>query len=199
MTESLISFGTNLTQGDADVRTTLVKVLTDLTTIPNTILIQKSRNYDTPAWPIGSGPDFVNAAFRIRSSISPSKLLAELHRIERKHGRERTKRWGVRTCDLDLLMYGDQVRPDARTIRQLMAQTDEDAAREWPETLTLPHPRMHRRAFVLLPLMDIAPDWRHPLLEKTVRQLVSELPADTLAGISAREEAEDEDPPYSTE
>jgi len=117
-----------------------------------------SRFVETsPVGPAGQGL-YVNAAVEIETTLAPHELLAVLMDVERQLGRDRSReqRWGARTCDLDLLLYGQTVldTPD----------------------LTIPHPRMHQRKFVLEPLNDIAPQAVHPLLGKTITQLLSELP-----------------------
>ncbi len=102
-------------------------------------------------------PNYLNGAVELETTLSPAELLAVLQRIEATQGRDREseQRWGPRTCDLDLLMMEDFV-----------LATDE---------LTIPHPRMHLRGFVLEPLAQIAPEAMHPVLMKTVAELLAEL------------------------
>jgi 2-amino-4-hydroxy-6-hydroxymethyldihydropteridine diphosphokinase len=108
-------------------------------------------------------PAFVNAAVLLETELAPLCLLDALLGIERCFGRDRVAGppKGPRTLDLDLLMYGDSVPGD-----QVL---DEPG-------LTLPHPAMHQRRFVLAPLQEIAPEWRHPVLRRTIRELLAGLP-----------------------
>ncbi len=110
--------------------------------------------------PVGGPPDqpkYLNAAAEIQTTLGPQELLAALHEIEQSLGRDRAaeQRWGPRTCDLDILLIGELVMETAE--------------------LTIPHPRMHERRFVLEPLAQIAPNAMHPVLKKTVVQLLCEL------------------------
>ncbi|HXH03734.1 MAG TPA: 2-amino-4-hydroxy-6-hydroxymethyldihydropteridine diphosphokinase [Candidatus Competibacteraceae bacterium] len=112
--------------------------LEELAALPDSRLLARSPLYrSTPLGGPEGQPDYVNAAAAIETTLPPYALLDALQAIEQAHGRVRTVRWGPRTLDLDLLLYGDLVQDDPRLI--------------------LPHPRLHERAFVLYPLHDIAP------------------------------------------
>lgn len=114
---------------------TLHAALRALDTLPQTRLLQASKLYRTPAWGVTAQPDFINAVALLESALSPRELMEALLDMERSFGRERNGRWGPRVLDLDLLMHGDAV-------------IDEPG-------LHVPHPHLHERAFVLLPMVEI--------------------------------------------
>jgi 2-amino-4-hydroxy-6-hydroxymethyldihydropteridine diphosphokinase len=134
----------------------------------------RSRLWRSPAWPPG-GPEYVNAAMKLHVEGAPEDLLVALHAIEARWGRERGVRWGARTLDLDLLAWGGLVRPDDATQSAWRALPPDRQGEEAPDRLILPHPRMQDRGFVLIPLLDVAPDWRHPLIGASVREMVAAL------------------------
>ena len=143
-----------------------------------------SRYWRTPAFPPGSGPDFVNAALRARCNFTPIQILSHLHAIEQEAGRVRRVRWGARVLDLDLLAVGDMVLPDAASFRHWMQIAPEAQQNVAPDELILPHPRLHERAFVLAPLVEIAPDWVHPVLGESIASLYAALPEGSLDGMA---------------
>ena len=135
-----------------------------------------SRFFQTPCFPKGAGPDFVNAAFALELDGDAARALDLLHAVEAALGRERTTRWGQRTLDLDLLACGQQVRPNRTTVARWIDLPLDAQMRTAPEELVLPHPRIQDRAFVLVPLMDIAPEWVHPIIGMSVRQMLAAIP-----------------------
>jgi 2-amino-4-hydroxy-6-hydroxymethyldihydropteridine diphosphokinase len=183
MTVYLIALGGNLLGEIGDVASTLTVALERLTGNGEVAVNALSDWYQTPAWPPGSGPDFVNGAARIASDLDPEAVLKRLHEVEEQLGRVRPERWAPRICDLDLLGSGDLVAPNRETVRNWMSLSQETAQRTAPDELVLPHPRLHERAFVLVPLAQIAPDWMHPILGKTTVQMLAKLPNEDIAAI----------------
>lgn len=169
-----IGLGGNLPSPTGDANLTLEAALRDLATSFH--LSGVSRFFRSPAHPAGSGPDFINAAAIFNTDMPPEDILREMHRIEAVYARERKIRWGARTLDLDLLFVDDLVFPDrdtqAKWAHLLPSRQQVDA----PESLILPHPRLQDRAFVLVPLAEIAPQWRHPVTGQSVSEMTARLP-----------------------
>jgi 2-amino-4-hydroxy-6-hydroxymethyldihydropteridine diphosphokinase len=136
MADVLIALGGNV----GDVRATFEKAIANICGMAQAALTARSSDYATPPWGETQQARFINACIEIETSLDPHALLFTLHKIENKFGRDRAReqRWGPRTLDLDLIAY-------------------DDLSIDKPE-LTLPHPRLFERAFVLVPLVEIAPD-----------------------------------------
>jgi len=136
MADVLIALGGNV----GDVRATFQKAIAHILGMAQAALLARSSDYATPPWGDEQQPRFINACVEIETALDPHALLFTLHKIEQKFGRDRAneRRWGPRTLDLDLIAY-------------------DDVSIQQPE-LTLPHPRLFERAFVLIPLAEIASD-----------------------------------------
>lgn len=175
-----IALGANLPTRSGAPGETLRAALDALRATAGLSLGAVSRFYRTPCFPPGAGPDYVNAAAVLHGALAPDALLGILHRIEADFGRERRQRWGMRTLDIDLLSAGQAVLPDAPTQRRWMALPAESQRARTPDRLILPHPRLQDRAFVLVPLCDIAADWVHPVTGRSVQQMCDALARDAL-------------------
>ncbi len=132
--------------------------------------------YKTPCFPAGAGPDYINAAVALTTGLTARETLDALHEIENSFGRQRIERWGRRTLDLDLVAYDIAVIPDRKTHDHWRALPPETQSNAAPDQLVLPHPRLQDRAFVLIPLADVAARWVHPVLGTTISEMLAALP-----------------------
>jgi 2-amino-4-hydroxy-6-hydroxymethyldihydropteridine diphosphokinase len=180
----LIALGANLPIGGQLPAQTLRRALAALPEA-GLAVCRQSRLFATPCFPPGSGPDYVNAAAEIAAppGAAPAGVLARLHAVEASFHRHRGERWGQRTLDLDLLAFGDRQLPDPATAAAWRELPAARQRREAPDRLILPHPRLQDRAFVLVPLAEVAAGWRHPGLGCSVAELVARLPAAERAAI----------------
>jgi 2-amino-4-hydroxy-6-hydroxymethyldihydropteridine diphosphokinase len=182
MNEFYIALGANLPSGEGSPKATLLAALQEIREA-DVVVASVSHLYQTPCFPAGAGPDYVNGAARLVSDRTPAAMLDLLHTIEARFGRERKERWGMRTLDLDLIASGDAVFPNRETFEQWRRLAPDLQKRAVPDQLVLPHPRLQDRAFVLVPLRDIAAHWRHPVLNRTVEDMYTALSPEDLAEI----------------
>lgn len=181
-TKALVAVGSNLTSPAGPPEKTVSDAIRSVAKATQAVPA-RSRFFRTPAFPAGSGPDFVNACLALDWAGTAPDLLAILHRIEADFGRVRGQRWAARVLDLDLLALGGQVLPDRETHAAWRRMDLTEAGSQTPPTLILPHPRLHERGFVLVPLAEIAPDWHHPVTGLSVTQMRDALDPANLAGI----------------
>ncbi|MBW7920732.1 MAG: 2-amino-4-hydroxy-6-hydroxymethyldihydropteridine diphosphokinase [Rubellimicrobium sp.] len=178
----LIALGGNVDSPAGDPSATLRAALVAIARRIGPVVAQ-SRLWRTPAFPPGAGPDFVNAAAHVRSALPAPEVLARLHAIEAAAARRRVVRWGARTLDLDLIAAGDMVLPDATTQTRWRDLPPARQMHETPAGLILPHPRLQDRAFVLVPLAEVAADWRHPLTGASVAGMLAALDPAEVASV----------------
>lgn len=153
--DAYIALGSNL--GDRELN--LLRGVAEIGKLPTGRVTGLSPFYETSPVGVADQPLFINAVLRLATRLSPHDLLSRLRHIENAiFARKRTQRWGPRSIDLDLLLYGDMVINEA--------------------DLIVPHPRMAERRFVLQPLSDIAPDLAHPVLGRRISELLAALRSD---------------------
>lgn len=144
-----LALGTNMGDREANLRRALEAMA------PAVEVTQTSPVYETAPWGVTDQDDFLNQVVRAQTSLKPDILLSFLKSIEAQLGREDSRRWGPRLIDLDILFYDDLVLE--------------------MEHLTIPHPHLHERAFVLVPLADLEPELRHPVLNQTIGEILKEV------------------------
>ena len=158
----IIALGSNLTGPWGSPTTTVTRAIAELAD-RNIRILKSSQLFLTAPFGVTNQPDFVNAVIAVSTAMPPQSLMRVLHDIERCAGRKRLKRWGPRTLDLDLLDYhGRILAPRTRSIKPLV----------------LPHPGIELRSFVLCPLMEIAPQWKHPVSHRIAEQSLRRLKPD---------------------
>ncbi len=152
MHDAFLGIGSNV----GDKEQNIAKAISLVSRMERTVIEKSSSLYKTE--PVGySDQDwFVNAVIRIKTPMNPNELLTALLAIEQELGRQRGRKWGPRIIDLDILFYDGLI-------------LEEDG-------LTLPHPHLHDRAFVLKPICEIAPDFMHPVLQRSLSAIYDELP-----------------------
>ena len=158
----VVALGANLPGAWGPPAATIARALTEMARAKIGV-VAVSPLYVTAAVGRARQPPYVNAVALLRTSLSPEALLRVLKAIERRSGRRGGRPWGQRTLDIDILDYGAQVR--------LWRKGRPAFVKAGARPLILPHPLAHERPFVLKPLLDIAPNWRHPALKRTAREL----------------------------
>ena len=158
----LVGLGSNLPDPRIGPPRAILEAALDALPGHGIAVLRRSRWYESAPVPASDQPWFVNGVALVGDALGPAELLATLHAVERAFGRERRIVNEARPLDLDLLAYGDRVDPG-------------------PTPPILPHPRLTERAFVLLPLAELVPDWRHPATGETLARLIDGLPPDQQA------------------
>ena len=158
MHKAFVAIGGNLIpEGYDTLDEVMDEALATIDALTDISVIRCSKWFETAPVPVSDQPWYLNAVFEVATPLEAKALLAKLHEIEASFGRVRNIRNEARILDLDVIDYQGKIYDD--------------------ETICLPHPRMHLRAFVLLPMQDLDPTWQHPIVNKSVTQLIDEMPA----------------------
>ncbi|MBT6031585.1 MAG: 2-amino-4-hydroxy-6-hydroxymethyldihydropteridine diphosphokinase [Kordiimonadaceae bacterium] len=161
----LIGLGSNLTTEEFSSSKAILMAAVDALSEYDIEVIKISNFYETEPVPKSDQPWFVNAVISIETHYDALELLGILHEIERNMGRVRKEKWEARIIDLDLLSYNDEIYPDPENWHKVR----EDIASKLP---IIPHGRLHERDFVLIPMADISTDWKHPVFNKSVKNML---------------------------
>ena len=129
-------------------------------------IIKSSKNYETLSWPNKKNPKFINIVLKVKTFLSPQELMKKCLYIEKELGRKRNNKNQPRTCDIDIIDYDKIILKGTRN-----------------QNLYIPHPKMHIRNFVLLPLYEIAKNWIHPIKKTSIKDLINALDVDDLRTI----------------
>lgn len=163
----LIALGSNLSGAWGAPVTTLKRAIEELEKFPGTKNLMRSKYYKTEGVGPGRPGVYVNSVVALETHCAPDSLLRRLKMLERKAGPRSARRWGPRTLDLDILDYHGRIMKWSKR-EHLNPATIRSQ-------LVLPHPLLHKRPFVIVPLIDVAPNWRHPVLHLTSMQLWSRM------------------------
>ena len=156
-----LSIGSNL--GNKRKNIELVKFNLEKNNIK---IIKSSKNYETLSWPDKKKPTFINIVLKIKTYLSPQDLIKKCLYIEKELGRLRNRKNEPRICDIDIIDYDKMIVKGTKR-----------------QNLTIPHPEMHKRNFVLLPLFEIAKTWTHPLMKVSIKDLINALDSEDLRTI----------------
>ena len=170
----LIGLGSNLPSDTLSSKEILERALLSMPSLGINV-IRVSVWWKSKAFPVGAGPNYINGVAKVSSDFTPAKILELLKEIELLYGRKRSKRWGSRKLDLDLLACGNMILPNEVIFREWLSLPKHIQLTREPKYLILPHPRIQDRLFVLKPLLEVSPNWEHPVLGKKSQDLINEI------------------------
>ena len=150
---AFLSIGSNLGNKKKNIESVKFKLKKN-----NIKIIKCSKNYETLSWPNKKNPKFLNTVLKVKTQLSPKDLMKKCLHIEKELGRIRNKKNEPRTCDIDIIDYDKKIIKNTKN-----------------QALITPHPKMHKRNFVLLPLFEITKTWIHPIKKVSIKELVNSL------------------------
>jgi len=156
-----LAIGSNLDNKKKNIELAKLKLQSN-----NIKIIKSSNNYETLSWPDKKKPKFINVVIKIKTNLTPTKLIKRCLNIEKELGRNRNKKNEPRICDIDIVDYDQKIIKTNNNFK-----------------LNIPHPEMHKRIFVLLPLFEISKSWIHPVKKKGIKKLLNSLDSKDLRTI----------------
>lgn len=183
MKEAVLGLGSNLPSAFGDSHDALLEASRLIFDMDDVAVVAGSPVYRSKAWPIGSDqPDYANSALLVETSLTAVRLLEVMQAVEQAMGRVRDERWGARIIDIDILAYGECILPNVALWHRVDQSRDPSY---FLEGVTVPHPRLHKRAFAIVPFADVCPNWIHPVLGKTALDIASALPDEEKRGLKS--------------
>ena len=165
----LLALGSNLASSFGDRYNNIDRAITELSKL-NFKIVKRSSFYETPSYPNSLKPKFINIALSVEFNKSPKELLKKIWIVEKKMGRIRHVKNDPRTCDIDIIDFNGLVINESN--------------------ITLPHPEAHNRSFVMYPLMEIYPQWIHPLINKKIDDIINKFDLKTRNEITKLKESD---------
>ena len=176
MNEYVLILGANMPSKFGDILTTLQMCVEYIKNEEPIDLISQSKWYQSESFPDKSKPTFINVGIKIISKLEPYQILKIIDEIEKGFGRIRKRRWDARVCDIDIIYCNKKIIPTRNILKKWMSMKIEEQLITTPRTLILPHPRIQDRLFFLVPLNELSPNWRHPILGKTAKEILDSIP-----------------------
>ena len=180
MNEYVLILGANMPSKFGDSLTTLKMCVEYIKSEETIHFISQSNWYESESFPDKSKPTFINGGIKIKSNLDPHQILKLIDEIEKGFGRIRKSRWDSRVCDIDIIYCNKKIIPTRNILEKWMSMKIEEQLIATPQALILPHPRIQDRLFFLCPLNELSPNWRHPILGKTAKEMLDSIPQNAL-------------------
>ena len=183
MNNYVVVLGSNLSSEFGNSAETLKKCAGEMRSSPAIESLLESNWYISSSFLDKREPRYVNVGIQFSTNLEPIELLNFTSGLENKYGRKRQRRWGPRTCDIDILLCDQLILPNKLNFKKWLNLNLSDQIRLVPNELILPHPRLQERAFFLKPLNDLQPDWIHPFLKMNAKEMLDSIPLNELESI----------------